>query len=625
MTCQPSTTPDLKEAEVAALRARYVDERDKRVTRSGQEQYERPSDDFAEAYEHDPYVAIAERAPLAEDIDVAILGGGWTGVLAGYHLRQEGVSSFRHIDHAGDFGGVWYWNRYPGVQCDNDAYCYLPLLEEMDFLPSKKFSDGYEIQDYIQRIARRYEMYEGALFHTLVTGLRWDEAIRRWRISTNRGDEIRARFVVMAGGLMNMPKLPGIPGLHSFRGKMFHTARWDYDYTGGSWRAPELSRLADKRVAIVGTGATAIQAIPYLARHAAQLYVVQRTPSNVDQRINPPTDPDWAKSLQPGWQKERQANFHRAAQEFPRPGDPDLVCDIWTEMSRNLAAELDSEGWPQLSPQEFAARMERVDYEVMETRRQRVSDFVQDPETAAKLKPWFRFHCKRPLSNNDYYPVFNQPNVTLIDVSATQGVEAMTEKGFVADGVEYEVDCLIVASGFEVTSDLERRWGIPVIEGRGGASIYDHWRDGPSTFHGVITDGFPNMFYTGFIQTATNSSTTEQFRAQVEHIAHIVARASELGAEAVEPDKAAVQAYVSHMREMELDNAQFLKECTPSYYNNEGEDRPRWALIRGYKPGWDAFIDMLEGWRRAGTLEGLALSPSGAVGNAEAEVAEGQL
>lgn len=608
MDCHPTQSPTLTEDELSALRDRYRVERDKRVTRSGQEQYERPSEDFAEAYEHDPYAPILPRIPLAEDIDVAILGGGWTGVLAGYHLKQEGVSTFRHIDHAGDFGGVWYWNRYPGVQCDNDAYCYLPLLEEMGFMPSKKFSDGYEIQAYITSIAKKFGFYDNALLHTLVTSLRWDEPLLRWHITTNRGDEIRARFVIMAGGLMNMPKLPGIPGLHNFTGKMFHTARWDYAYTAGSWRSPQLTALADKRVAIVGTGATAIQAIPHLAAFAKQLYVLQRTPSNVDERINPPTDAAWAQTLRRGWQKERQANFHRAAQEVPLPGDPDLVCDIWTEISRNLMAELESEGWPELAPEEFAARMERVDYAIMEARRDRVDAIVQDRDTAEKLKPWFRFHCKRPLSNNDYYPVFNQANVELIDVSATQGVEAMTERGFLSEGREYEIDCLIVASGFEVTSDLERRWGIPVIEGRGGLSIYDHWREGPSTFHGVITDHFPNMFYTGFIQTATNSSTTEQFRAQVEHISYIIGRALVRGAQAVEPCGAAVSRYVAHMREMEFGNEQFLRDCTPSYYNNEGEDRPRWALIRGYKPGWDAFMKMLAEWRARGDLEGLELS-----------------
>jgi cyclohexanone monooxygenase len=610
MSCQHTDTPPREEIDIPALRAKYLQERDKRLTKKGAAQYEHLTSDLAADYEHDPFTPVTPRDPIFEDLDVAILGAGFSGVLAGYHLRKMGVTNFRNIDHAGDFGGVWYWNRYPGLQCDNDAYCYLPLLEETGFMPSKKFSDGYEIYDYFQLIADKYGLREGALFHTMVTGLRWDAGIQRWRVSTNRGDELRARFVVMGGGVMNMPKLPGIPGIHTYKGEMFHTSRWDFGYTGGSWRNPELTKLADKRVAIVGTGATSVQAVPYLAKYAKQLYVLQRTPSNIDQRDNPPTDGEWVSSLKPGWQAERMANFHRAAQEFFAPGEPDLVCDIWTEISRNLAAEMAAEGWPQLSPEEFTARREMVDYQVMDRMRRRVEAIVEDKATAEAMKPWFRFLCKRPLSNNDYYPTFNRPNVKLIDVSATQGVEALTEKGFIADGVEHEVDCMIFASGFEVTSDLERRWAIPVVEGRDGVSIYDHWRDGPQTFHGVITHGFPNMFYTGYIQGATNSTTTEQFGRQCEHIAYIVGETLQRGAEAVEPSKAAMDAYVGHMRENEFDTAGFLGECTPGYFNNDGQAKPKWALFRGYLPGWNNWTKMLADWRGKGDMAGLSLSQS---------------
>ena len=225
--------PAIDEIDVAALKQRYRDERDRRMRKEGQSQYVQPVDDFADAYEADPYTRFVTRTPLSEDIDVAVLGGGWSGILAGVNLRRGGITSFRNIDHAGDFGGVWYWNRYPGLQCDNDAYCYLPLLEETGFMPSKKFTDGYEIREYAQSICRRYDLYENALFHTMVDALRWDEALKRWRIGTTRGDDIRARFVIIANGLLNIPKLPGIPGIHDFKGRMFHTARWDYDYTGG--------------------------------------------------------------------------------------------------------------------------------------------------------------------------------------------------------------------------------------------------------------------------------------------------------------------------------------------------------------------------------------------------------
>jgi cation diffusion facilitator CzcD-associated flavoprotein CzcO len=477
----------------------------------------------------------------------------------------------------------------------------------MGFMPSKKFSDGFEIQEYCRQIAQRYGFADQALFHTLITGMRWDEKIKRWRITTNRGDEIRARFAVMANGFLNTPKLPGIPGIRDFKGHMFHTARWDYRYTGGNNKNPVLDKLADKRVAIIGTGATAIQAVPYLGRHAQQLYVIQRTPSTVDERDNPPTDPDWVKSLKPGWQKERQANFHRAAMEMFKPGEPDLVCDIWTEISRNLAAELQAEGWPPLTPEQFMARREVMDYRVMERLRVRAESMVKDRATAEALKPWYRFLCKRPLSNNEFYPTFNRPNVKLIDVSATRGLERMTAKGFVARGVEYPVDCMIFASGFEVSSDLDRRWGIGVVEGRGGKSIYQHWAKGPKTLHGVMTHGFPNQFYTGYIQGGLNASVTEQCGRQVQHIAYVIGEALKRGAKVVEPSQEAQDAYVSHFEAVEFDSSQFQRECTPSYFTNEGQVKAPWVLFRSYGPGWDAFQRLLEEWRNEGNLKGLVL------------------
>ena len=356
MTCQPTLTPPPHEIDIPAMREKYRHEREKRLRTEGEAQYVRPTGGAVEDYSADPHMPVAPRAAITEEIDVIVLGAGWGGVLASYHLSQAGVTSLRNIDTAGDFGGVWYWNRYPGIQCDNDAYCYLPLLEETGFMPSKKFSDGWEIQQHCRGIAEHYGFADKALFHTHITSLKWDEAAKRWHVVTNRGDDIRARFVVMACGVLNMPKLPAIPGIDQFKGKMFHSSRWDYDYTGGEYGKPDLTKLADKRVAIVGTGATAIQAVPHLAKYCKQLYVVQRTPSSVDERPNPPTDPDWVKTLREGWQAERQANFHRAAMEFFAPGEPDLICDIWTEIARNLSAELAAEGWPQIPFEEFMAR-----------------------------------------------------------------------------------------------------------------------------------------------------------------------------------------------------------------------------------------------------------------------------
>ncbi len=605
MTCKTSDVPKPTEIDIPALKRKYQQERDKRLKAKGSEAIFRPAVENQQRYAIDPHQARIDRKPITEELDVVVLGAGFSGILASYHLMQAGVQNIRNIDQAGDFGGVWYWNRYPGIQCDNDAYCYLPLLEETGFIPSKKFSDGAEIYQYCRSLAAQFGFRDKALFHTLITALRWDKASNRWQIKTNRGDTLRAKFVIMACGVLNMPKLPSIPGIDEYRGEMFHTARWNYNYTGGSYTQPALNKLTDKRVAIVGTGATAIQAIPALAKYAKQLYVVQRTPSSVDERPNPPTDPAWMQGLEPGWQAARKANFQRAAMEAFLPGEPDLVCDIWTEVSRNLASELADEGWPALAIEEFVARREIVDFQVMERLRRRVDTLVNDPKTAEALKPYYRFLCKRPLSNNDYYACFNQSNVELVDVSGSQGLEQMTETGFVSNGTEYPVDCMIFASGFEVSSELERRWGIDVIAGRDGKSLYDRWRGGPLTLHGAMTHGFPNQFFIGYIQGGLNATTTEQFGRQAYHISYIVAEALQRGLKTVEPSLEAQIKYVRHFEDVEVDTSQFQRECTPSYFTNEGQVKAPWSLLRGYGLGWTAFEQKLEDWRNKGDLDGL--------------------
>jgi cation diffusion facilitator CzcD-associated flavoprotein CzcO len=605
MACEPTETP--LDIDIPALREKYRQERDKRLRSDGQRQYLTTEHDFADSFEGDPHTPLTPREAISEDLDVAILGTGWSGLLAGVNLKKAGVSTFRQIDLAGDFGGCWYWNRYPGLQCDNDAYCYLPMLEETGFMPSKKFVDGFEIRDYIQSIAKRFELYQGALFHTRVRALRWDDELKRWRITTNRGDDIRARFVIMACGPLNRPKLPGVPGIKSFKGHMFHTARWEYEISGGTQREPVLDKLADKSVAVVGTGATAIQVVPFLGRYAKQLYVVQRTPSTVDNRVNPPTDPEWVKTLLPGWQAERQANFNRGTNLAFRPDEADLICDFWTELSRNFRARLAEQNWPKLSLPEIKALHEVEDYRLMERFRRRVDTIVQDKATAEALKPYYRFLCKRPASSTGYYETFNRLNVKLLDVSRTQGLERMTETGIVADGVEYPVDVMIFASGFEVTSDLRTRWGIDVVEGRNGLSLYDHWDDGYRTFHGMTSHGFPNQFYIQFTQGGLNASIPLTFEQQGKHIAHIIKAALQRGAKVVECTEQAQDAWVKVVRETKLDNSAFERECTPSYFNNEGSEKHRWFLGEPYGPGFYAFDRLLKKWRDADDLEGLSV------------------
>ncbi|OBK17387.1 flavin-containing monooxygenase [Mycobacterium asiaticum] len=606
--CPPTTTPD--DIDIEALREKYRLEREKRLRPEGSKQYIELSDEFADYYETDPHSPPLIREPISADIDVAVLGGGFGGLLCAAYLKKAGVEDVRIIELGGDFGGVWYWNRYPGLQCDNESYCYIPLLEELNYIPSKKFADGTEIYEHCRRIGKHYGLYDSAIFSTQVRALHWNDETKRWRVSTNRDDDIRARFVVMASGPFHRPKLPGIPDIKNFRGHSFHSSRWDYAYTGGD-STGGMHKLADKRVAVVGTGATAVQIVPFLGRDAKHLYVFQRTPSSVGARNNTPTDPVWAKSLQPGWQKERQRNFHSWTFEGMAPGQPDYVCDFWTELGRNTAARvLELDDPASMTPEQFMAINEEEDYKLMERLRRRIESIVDDPATAEALKPYYRFLCKRPCTNDDYLPTFNRPNVTLVDVSSSKGIERATEKGLIANGIEFELDCIIYASGFEISTEISRRYSIDAIEGRGGRSLFDYWHDGYQTLHGMTSRGFPNQFYTGFTQVGISANIAANYELQGEHIAYIIAEALRRGAETVEPSQEAQDQWCKTIRDTAIDNTAFIGECTPGYYNNEGGgggEGIRFYLGEPYGPGFYAFGDLLAEWRAKGDLDGLEL------------------
>ncbi|KAA9159799.1 NAD(P)/FAD-dependent oxidoreductase [Amycolatopsis acidicola] len=600
--CAPTETPDV---DRDALRAKYLAERDKRLRPEGQQQYLEAEDEFAAFYEEDPHTPVQPREPITEDIEVVILGGGFAGLIAAHRLKQAGVTGFRILELGGDFGGVWYWNRYPGIQVDSDSYCYLPLLEETGYIPKEKFSFGDECFEHAQRIAKQFGFYDKAIFHTLARSLEWDEEIRRWRIGTNRGDDIRARFVVMCQGPYNRPKLPGIPGITGFDGHTFHTARWDYAYTGGDMHGG-LDKLGDKRVAIIGTGASGVGVIPHLAQAAEHLYVFQRTPSYIFERGDRATDPAWASSLEPGWRAERQRNFHNAAFAFYSPGEPDLICDGWTEVARNLAAKLNAtNGWAELTVEKLLEWKELEDYRAMERVRRRVDRIVEDPETAEKLKPYYRNMCKRPCFSDNYLQAYNRPNVSLIDVSATKGVERITARGVVADGVEHEVDCIIFASGFEITTSLDRQLDIQPFAGRDGRSLYDHWGRGFRTLHGIMAHGFPNLLFTGFIQGGVTAATTLMFEQQADHIAYILKEAQSRGLTVVAPTEEAEEEWVRAIRANAVDNSTFVTECTPGYYNSEGEPNGRSFLGDPFWGGFYELENLLSAWRETGELAGL--------------------
>ena len=587
------------------MRKKYRRERDKRLREQGNDQYI----DISGVYKHfldDPYSdATVEREPLTDQVEVLIVGGGFGGLLTGARLRQAGVEDIRILDPAADFGGTWYWNRYPGIACDVESYTYLPLLEELGYVPQEKYAFGTEILAHSQAIARKFDLYRDACFQTRVETLRWDENESCWIVSTNRKDRMKARYLCLATGPLNRPKLPGLAGIESFQGHSFHASRWDYQYTGGDGTGG-LTGLADKRVGIIGTGATSVQCVPMLGESAKELYVFQRTPSSIDVKNSPPTDSQWAQALQPGWQKERMDNFNALVSGVPQ--SEDLVGDGWTDLIGKLLFAMQQNPAGDLSPAGIERVVELADFEKMEEIRARVDSIVKDPKTAEALKPYYRQFCKRPCFHNEYLETYNRPSVTLIDTQG-RGVDRITAKGVEVQGREYELDCLIYATGFEVGTDYSHRAGIELL-GRDGVSLTEAWADGVRSLHGMHVHGFPNCFILSNSQAGFTVSYPHLLDEQAKHIAYIVNAASDKNCVEVEVTQESEASWIQQCIDKARDAGDFLENCTPGYYNNEGRSGNRNAQDGFYGGGSIEFFHILQQWRDDGGLDGLRLKQS---------------
>lgn len=586
-----------------ALKQKYLSERDKRIRPEGTGQYVQVTGDFS-ALTADPNA----QEPLTRDVrndthHVAIIGGGFGGLLAAARLKEAGIDDIAIIDLARDFGGTWYWNRYPGAACDVESYIYFPLLEETGYIPKQKYAPASEIFEHAKRIAAHYDLYDTACFGASVTGATWREEERLWCVQTDYGDEIKARFVVMANGPLSVPKLPGISGIDGFQGHMFHTCRWDYAYTG-----QELEKLRDKRVGIIGTGATAVQCIPHLGRSAKELYVFQRTPSSIDVRDNRETDPDWAASLEPGWHRRRMENFNTLVSGGQQ--EEDLVSDGWTEIFRDVSVvavkKASKKLGRRLTEAEREELMELNDYKKMNGIRQRAVDVVQDKHTAERLKPWYRQFCKRPCFHDEYLQTFNLPGVRLVDTDG-RGVERVGATSVFANGQNYEIDCLIFATGFEIGTSFTRRAGYETY-GHRGLRLSEHWQAGVRTHKGILTDGFPNCFFIGFNQTATTVNIPHALDEQARHLAYILSEVEARNFTRVEATEKSVEEFLAEMDNFSDLNADYFEQCTPGYYNSEGESDNRTGLYSNvYGAGPDAFFATLKAWRDEGEMRGLDL------------------
>ncbi|MEV3974353.1 NAD(P)/FAD-dependent oxidoreductase [Streptomyces sp. NPDC050698] len=581
---------ELSPEALAELRKRYRAERERRVRPDGPRQYVGTDAEFG-YYAADPYAGeTAQREPVQDRVDVAVVGGGFGGILAGARLRQQGVERVRVIEKGGDFGGTWYWNRYPGIHCDIESHVYLPMLDETGYVPEWRYAPGEEIRRHAVRIAEKFDLYADALFSTVVVDLTWDDTCEAWIVTTDRGDKFQATYVVTATGALSELKLPGIPGIETFKGHTFHTSRWDYAYTGGT---PDggLTGLADKRIGVVGTGATGVQVVPKLAEDAGHLYVFQRTPSSVDVRDNRRTSAPDVGADRHSWASERRDNFLRIVSG--ETAEVDLVADQWTSSAGLLEKLLPSFRRPR-DQAAFEAAYEVADAVKMNEIRARVEEIVADPETAAKLKPWYRYACKRPTFSDLYLQAFNRNNVTLVDTADTHGIERMTERGVVVGDNEYDLDCLVFATGFSVGVSGIHSGRLPV-HGRSGNRLQDLWvAQGPRTLHGFTSNGFPNLVQLGGLQSAASVNYTHVLDEHAVHAAALIAAAEAENA-LIEPSSEAEDAWIAALAQDAPDHEWFHAECTPGYYNGEGRGRPNGPIA--YPHGAFAFHGLLKQWR----------------------------
>ncbi|KAF1918054.1 hypothetical protein BDU57DRAFT_446546 [Ampelomyces quisqualis] len=581
----------------AALKEKYLAERDKRLARNqGVEQY-LSLDGKLSHFLEDPWVEPGfERAPIEEEVDVVIIGGGYGAQVVAVRLIEAGVNNFRIIEKAGDFGGTWYWNRYPGAACDIESYIYMPLLEEVEYMPTEKYAKAKELLNHSRKIGEKFDLYSRALFQTETKGLHWVEEESKWVTQTARGDKVKSRFVIPAAGPLHRPKLLGVPGIEDFKGHAFHSSRWDFAYTGGD-PAGGLEKLKDKRVGIIGTGATAVQIVPHLGEWAKQLYVFQRTPSSIDVRGNAPTNQEWASSLKKVWQQERMNNFDSIINGGIEKED--MVADRWTDIIR----ELITAGVDPKNPAEAAAKRQLADFKKMESIRARTDEVVKDKETADALKPWYNQFCKRPCFHDEYLDTFNRPNVRLVDTKG-QGVQQITKKGIIANGEEFEIDCLIYATGFELANDWSHKTGMEIY-GRNGMTTTEKWQDGASTLHGWASRQFPNCFWVSVVQAALTPNFMHITAEQARHFAYVISECQKRDIKSIEPTQEAEEAWCNTIIQGTAIRGDFFKECTPGYYNNEGKSSMRAARNGTYAHGSPAFIKILTEWRDANDLAGL--------------------
>ncbi|KAG9185555.1 hypothetical protein G6011_06886 [Alternaria panax] len=571
---------------------KYAEERNKRLKDDGQKQYINFRAKGLTNLDKDPWVDYndprVKNAPLKDGVHIKYLitGAGVNGVILAGRFIEAGISSkdIVCVDVAGGFGGTWYYNRYPGVMCDVEGYCYIPFLEETGYQPRHKYSYGQEIRGQIERSADHFGIR--GQFCTSIDSQIWDEEKKLWVVtmtrtvgepSTSTTFTVYADFIMMSSAPFILPKMPNLPGFEELHRKkhVFHSARWDYEYTGGTQEKPDLEKLRGKRIAIIGTGATAIQIVPELAKWADHVYVVQRTATHVGPRNQAETDPEqWAKiTSEKGWQKKRRLAFDTYVSNSKKNG-PDLVNDGWTATPAGSGfLGSNSKFVTPDKVEEHIKELNALDVPRTEYLRNRVNEIVKDEHTAEKLKAWYGSWCKRPTFHDEYLQTFNKPNVTLIDTDG-KGLDRYTENGFQYNGTDFEIDALILATGFTVDPGLDpSEKGRIVLKGRDGLAMKEYWHSPDSgSLLGVAMPGFPNLF--GYFRGSPASwNHTSSMESEATLVASIVTQAQKQVGQGqrvvVEASKEGAQEYGSEVAKRAAWFAA-MPTCTPGYFNGEG-------------------------------------------------------
>ena len=601
MSAEPKPSGSTYDPE--SVHAKYLAERDKRLVPGRAVIRDLATDDHFARYTADPFTPYAEREPVTDDVDAIVVGAGMAGLLAAVQLQQAGLSRIRLVDIAGGAGGTWYWNRYPGVMCDVESYVYLPMLEETGYVPKDRYSSGEEIRLHLESIAERHDLLDDALFHTTVSEARWDDDAARWRVTTDRGDTLSSKYYVLAVGILSLMKLPAIPGMERFAGHSFHSARWDYEYTGGGPGEP-MTRLGDKVVGVMGTGATGIQCVPPLVEAAKHVYVFQRTPSAIGVRGNRPTDPAFAEDLAPGWQQDAhgqppgdharpagRGRPHRRRLDPPLRRGPQPAAAQGHEHrglpARGRGARLRDHGGPPVAGRRGRGRPGRG----------------RGPEALLPLHLQAAVLPRRVpgrLQRTQRHPR-RLPRRRRGDQRAGRRWSAAEQ---------YDLDCLIYATGFEPEiTPLARRAGHEIV-GRGGVTLAEHWAEGPQSLFGLMVRGLPNLFVMPSpaqqAVVTVNYTQLAVFGAQV--VGRTVQQLEARGARCFEVSEAAEQEWTDTIVGFYVDGSRVMSACTPSRINQEGDPgslKPRNGNYGRGLGDYFAYRERLEGWLDDGELAGL--------------------